>query len=148
MTWKKKMIQYLNLWKKKMASLFWLDDCAWGICLRERKWKIELLCVLDKHGGFMLPKWRLKKWESFEDAAVREFQEETGIYNAKISKEIGIIRDRIRRKKIVLFSFLWTSFSHSSIHDEAIMWVDIKTACKKMKHPSERDFLKKYFPIQ
>jgi len=27
----------IEIWKKKISSFFWLDDCAGGICIRERQ---------------------------------------------------------------------------------------------------------------
>lgn len=142
---KKKYLQIWNNWKKKLASFFWLDDCAGGICTRERKWIIEILCILDKHGWLMLPKGQLKKWECFEDAAIREFQEETGLYNIKLWKKIGTLRDRLRRKKIVFFEILCPHHSHVAIHDEAILWIPIAKALLQMKHPSETHFVKKTY---
>ena len=142
MKWNKK--GYLELWKKRIASFVWLDPCAGWICLRERKWKTELLCVIHKDGGIMIPKWRIKPWESTEDAALREFREETGIYTSILGEKIGVIRDRIRRKKITLYKIHHGSWQHTSVHDEAIMWIEIGQALKKIKHLSERKFIEKY----
>jgi 8-oxo-dGTP pyrophosphatase MutT (NUDIX family) len=132
-------------WKKFLASFFWLDPCAGGICTRERKWKIEILCVTHKDGGLMLPKWRMKPWETMEQTALREFREETGIYNCTLWKKIGTIRDRNRRKKIIFYA-IQSSWPHSPVHDEAIMWVHLEDAAKKMKHTTERAFIERYVP--
>jgi 8-oxo-dGTP pyrophosphatase MutT (NUDIX family) len=144
MKWAKKT-GFFEQCKKYIASIFWLDPCAGGICLRERRWKIEILCVLHKNGMLMLPKWKMKQWEKSDKAALREFQEETGIRNSVLWKKIGTIRDRIRRKKIIFYSICYNHDMHTALHDEAIMWVHLHEAAKKMKHGSEKKFLEKYF---
>ncbi len=133
-----------ELLKKRLASYLWLDQCAGGICIRERKGNREILCVLHKDGGVMLPKWRIRQWETRENAALREFQEETGIYNSILGSKIGVIRDRIRRKKVTLYWIHENQGKHTPIHDEAIIWVCLEESPKKMKHASERDFILKY----
>lgn len=143
MKWMKKWTLF-ERWKKFLASIFWLDPCAGGICLRERNWETEILCVIHWDGGIMLPKWRIKQRETPGDAALREFQEETGLYSGTLGKNIGTIRDRNRRKKII-FYHVHSSGPHTPIHDEAVMWVLLKNAPKKMKHPTESEFLKKHF---
>jgi ADP-ribose pyrophosphatase YjhB (NUDIX family) len=140
----KKKQKKLEVWKKKIASFFWLDDCAGGISLRERKWKREILCVLHRDGSYMLPKWQVKEWESFADAALREFREETGIQNVALWEKIAVIRDRIRRKKIIFFSMNHGESAMTAIRDEAIMWVEVEKSAKKMKHESERKFIEKH----
>lgn len=140
----KKVKKIMKAWKRKISSFFWLNDCAGGICIRERKWIRELLCVLHNDGGFMLPKWWIKKWESFEEAALREFREETGMNHPAIVEKIGVIYDKIRRKKIVFFLMQYRESSHSTLRDEATMWIDLEKSSRKMKHKSEQEFIEKY----
>lgn len=91
----------------------------------------------------MLPKWRVKRWESLENAALREFQEETGLYGGQLGQKIGTIRDRLRRKKIT-FYWITNTARHTSVTDEAIMWVELSLAAWKMKHKSEQKFIEKH----
>lgn len=77
-------------------------------------------------GATLLPKWRVKKWESFETAALREFREETGVHNSSIVTEIATVRDRIRRKKIVFFHMRHTESPPTTIRDEAVMWIELE----------------------
>lgn len=99
---------------------------------------------MHKNGGLMLPKWRVKPNESLKEAAKREFQEETGLYGYQMGDEIGILRDRYRRKKITFFWFKNPSSKHSEIHDEAIVWIDAIKALPLMKHAGEKKFIEKY----
>lgn len=64
--------------------------------------------------------------------------------NATIIEKIGIIRDRIRRKKIVFFLMKYQENSHTNIRDEASMWVDLDKSPTKMKHESERKLIEKH----
>ena len=134
---------FLHRVKKVLSSLVWLDVCAGGVCIRERKNQREILCVMHKNGGIMLPKGRVKNHETLEQAALREFSEQTGIYQVSLGSKIGTLRDRIRRKKI---TFFWIEHAklQTPVHDEAVIWVEIGRAFSQMKHTSERQFIKKY----
>jgi 8-oxo-dGTP pyrophosphatase MutT (NUDIX family) len=91
----------------------------------------------------MLPKGRIKKWETTEQSALREFQEETWLYGNSLGTKIGIIRDRLRRKKIT-FYMIRPGSRHTAVTDEAIMWIELARAAEKMKHKSEQKFIEKY----
>lgn len=99
---------------------------------------------MHKKGWLMLPKWKIKHGESYESAAKREFEEETGLYGYKLWDKIGILRDRYRRKKIIFFWFHNPASKHSEIHDEAIVWIPLQKSLRHMKHISERKFIEKY----
>jgi len=64
--------------------------------------------------------------------------------HATILEKIGTIRDRIRRKKIVLFLIQYRESSNATLCDEATMWVDLEKSSRKMKHKSEKEFIEKY----
>ncbi|HTQ63154.1 MAG TPA: NUDIX domain-containing protein [Puia sp.] len=59
---------------------------AGGIVINERN---EIL-ILFRRSKWELPKGHLEKGESFEDCALREVKEETGLKNLAIVKYIGI----------------------------------------------------------
>jgi len=140
---KKKYLQTWNNWKKKIASFFWLDDCAGGLCIRDGKRWRDILVVLHKDGGVMIPKWKVKPWESLATAALREFQEETGLYSSRLGKKIGVMRDRLRRKKIHIYKIDNIVVS-SLIRDEAVVWMSLEKALIHLRHKSEKKFLEKY----
>lgn len=50
----------------------------------------------------------------------------------------------MRRKKINFYWIRETSSKHSAMHDEAIMWIELSKASKKMKHTSEARFIEKH----
>ncbi len=82
----KNKISTFDNWKMWLSSLFWLEPCAGGICLRERQWQSEVLCIAHKKWGLMFPKWRIKRGETLEIGAIREIQEETWYSNISIKK--------------------------------------------------------------
>jgi 8-oxo-dGTP pyrophosphatase MutT (NUDIX family) len=91
----------------------------------------------------MLPKWRIKLWETLKIGAIREIQEETGLYGFTLGNKVGVLRDRKRRKKITFFE-VKNAGIHSPVHDEAIMWVSIEHALKHLKHDGEKKLIEKY----
>ena len=92
----------------------------------------------------MLPKWRCKVGETVEDAAIREFQEETGIYDFKLGEKIWVVRDRKRRKKTTFFKINKPGKQHTQFHDEATLWIKIEDALVDMRHKGERKLVKEY----
>ncbi len=92
----------------------------------------------------MLPKGRCKVGETVEEAATREFREETGIYDFKLGEKIGIVRDRKRRKKTTFFAIEKPGKQHAHFHDEATLWVKIEDALVDMRHKGERKLVKEY----
>jgi 8-oxo-dGTP pyrophosphatase MutT (NUDIX family) len=66
---------------------------------------VEVLVVhRPKHGDWSLPKGKLEHGESFEHAAVREVEEETGV-RCTLGPELGSRRyfDRYGRDKVVRY---------------------------------------------
>lgn len=141
---KKSPLNHWQIFKRWLSSFFWLEPCAGAIITRERNGGKEILCIAHKKWGLMLPKWRWKIGESTQEIAVREIQEETGLYGFKLGREIATIRDRKRRKKITFFEVKNPSTTHAHIKDEAIIWTPHKEAVKKMRHESEKQLLAEY----
>lgn len=82
-----------------LARAFWLarptrkETCAGGIVIREKGGIAEVLLIGDKYGMMALPKGHVDSHESFEEAAVREVSEETGL-SVTITAYIGDVRYR------------------------------------------------------
>ena len=128
--------------KTRIKKYFWLTPCAGGLCIRERKWVQELLCVAHKKGTIMLPKGRIKPGETSEVWALREFREETGIYDCELGKFIGTIRDRHRGKIIDFYEIKKPGKIHK-FKDEHTFWIPLDEALSQMKHPIETRFLQR-----
>ncbi len=138
------LVVFLSKSKRYISSFFWLEPCAGGICTRKRGNTIELLCICHKKGKIMLPKWRRKAGETIEEAAIREFREETGIFDFKLGEKIWVVRDRKRRKKTTFFKIEKPGKQHTHVHDEATLWVKIEDALVDMRHKGERKLVKEY----
>lgn len=130
--------------KRFISSLLWLEPCAGGMCIRKRGDKKELLCISHREGRLMLPKWKCKIQETLQEAAKREFREETGIFDFQLGEILWVVRDRKRRKKTTFFTILKPGKQNPHIHDESVLWVEINQAIKEMRHKEEKKLLQKY----
>lgn len=73
-----------------------IERAAGGLVVRGDKTNRELLMIDDAYGKVSFPKGHLEAGESWEDAAVREIEEETGV-RARIVGSIGRVEYRIER---------------------------------------------------
>ena len=99
-------------------------------------------------GEWSLPKGKLDRGESFEQAAVREVLEETAC-RASIRGFIGAIDYRVRngRPKVVLYYDLDLEREGEfkpgrEIQDLA--WLLPRRALERLRHPGEREILKRF----
>ncbi len=85
-----------------------IERAAGGVVIRVRDGVRQVLLIDDAYGHVSFPKGHLEKGESWEDAAIREVREETGI-EARIlmplsRMEYDVVRDdRHIRKQVRLF---------------------------------------------
>ncbi len=101
---------------------------------------------------FCLPKGKIEKSETLQEAALREVKEETGL-NGIIEKELGKIKywfyseeDKARVHKTVTFFLIRYESGDTSDHDtdaEEVRWLPIDDALKIMTYPSERQMVEK-----
>ena len=101
---------------------------------------------------FCLPKGKIEKPETPEQAALREIREETGLTGV-IEKEIGKIKysfdlpeEEIVINKTVTFFLVRYVSGDTKDHDtdaEDVRWLSIKEALKIMTYPSERQIVEK-----
>ncbi len=84
----RKLILYNNSDAKRLLddfiSLFWYIEAAGGLVIND---KDEQLFIY-RFGKWDLPKGKIERNETREDAAIREVQEETGLLEVKIIKEL------------------------------------------------------------
>ncbi len=101
---------------------------------------------------FCLPKGKMEKPETPQQAALREIKEETGL-TGTIEKELGKIKywfyseeDKARVHKTVYFYLVKYLSGSTSDHDtdaEDVRWLPIEEALKIMTYPSEREIVEK-----
>ena len=99
-----------------------------------------------------LPKGHVERKESFEEAALREVKEETGI-SGRVLAPLGFIRyaffdleAKRRIFKTVYFFLLRYLNGKLSDHDEEVecaKWFSIPQAIKRIEYPTERKILRK-----
>ncbi len=73
-----------------------VERAAGGVVVRERNGAREVLLIDDQYGKVSFPKGHLEPGESWEQAALREVQEETGVI-ARIAGDIGRVEYLIER---------------------------------------------------
>ena len=122
---------------------------AGGIISRQSPEGTEVLVVHRfRYDDWCLPKGKLEGNELFEEAALREVEEETG-YGAHIKDFAGCVCYRVKGKqKVVLF---WNMEAVSECafkpSDEVkeTRWFSVKSAKKIMNYPLEKKLLTKVF---
>jgi 8-oxo-(d)GTP phosphatase len=116
-------------------------------CTHKNSTKYQLLIVhRPKYDDWSLPKGKLISGESWEEAAIREVKEETGVA-VKIGNFGGPVLYRVGDAfKLVLFwRMKWrrgTRFIPNSEVDK-IEWVSFKEAMKKLTYPQEKELIDK-----
>ncbi|UKS29566.1 NUDIX domain-containing protein [Paenibacillus sp. HWE-109] len=78
-----------------------IERAAGGLVLRKVRIGYQVLLIEDRYGHVCFPKGHLESGESWEDAAVREIFEETGIKSSILSP-LGDIEYPIKRKGITV----------------------------------------------
>jgi len=68
----------------EFISLFWYVEAAGGIVINDRQEKL----FIHRFGRWDLPKGKIERNETKSDAAIREVQEETGLLEVSITKEL------------------------------------------------------------
>lgn len=139
-----------------------LQFSAGGVIYRKAGSGMEVVILTRRDGKiFCLPKGKIEKHETSQQAALREVKEETGL-TGTIEKELGKInywfyseedrarvplrRDRTRINKTVYFYLVKFESGNTADHDadaEDARWLPIDDALKIMSYPSERQMVEK-----
>jgi 8-oxo-dGTP pyrophosphatase MutT (NUDIX family) len=119
---------------------------AGGVVLRDAAGGRREVAVVHRPGrnDWSLPKGKLMADESFEDCALREVQEETGL-RCRLSRFVGSTeyRDRRDRPKVVhywLMEALDGEFTPSDEVDE-MRWLELTIAGRALTYERDRDLL-------
>jgi 8-oxo-dGTP diphosphatase len=122
---------------------------AGGVLWRVRNSVREVAVIYrERWGGeWSLPKGKLEKGETFEEAAVREVLEETAC-RAEIEDFLAAVDYRVKgRPKVVLFYAMRLVEERSfSPNDEiqALDWIAPEGAFEQLTHEKERDVLRQW----
>lgn len=118
-------------------------EAAGGVVLREGR---VLLVHRPRYDDWTLPKGKLDRGESFEDAALREVWEETGL-RCTLGRELPGIeyRDRKDRPKVVRYWLMELdeepgAFEPNDEVDE-VRWMAVEEAAVKLTYDRDREVL-------
>lgn len=123
---------------------------AGGIVVRNNPNKQILLTIYTHINGLGFPKGHVEEGETFEQTAIREVTEETGLTKLKILKKLGVYskiateRDGTPVEKDIHIYLMESD--KPDFHQEAeekYDWFDIDEAVNQMAVDEDREFLKK-----
>jgi 8-oxo-dGTP diphosphatase len=115
---------------------------AGGLLVRETAAGPEVAVVhRPRYGDWSLPKGKLDDGERFEDAALREVEEETG-YSCELGEELEPARytDRKGRDKLVRFWLMRPTGGEFEPNDEVdeLRWLDPESAVELLDYEHDR----------
>jgi 8-oxo-dGTP diphosphatase len=123
---------------------------AGGVVVRERD-GVKQIAVIHRprHRDWSLPKGKLDKGESFEEAAVREVEEETGL-RCELGRELRPVtyNDRRGRSKVVRYWLMTpldkakAKFKPNSEVDE-LRWLELDDATDLLDYEHDRELVRK-----
>ena len=116
-------------------------DAAGGVVARDDR---VLLVHRPRYDDWTFPKGKLDPGESFEDAALREVQEETGL-RCSLGRELPAVRYEVNgRPKLVRYWLMTpqaeTPFTPNDETDE-LRWVSPPEALALLSYDRDRDVL-------
>jgi 8-oxo-dGTP diphosphatase len=122
-------------------------QAAGGAVLRDRDGGGVELCLVHrpKYDDWSLPKGKLDKGESFEDAAVREVWEETGL-RCRLLQELEPVRyiDGKGRPKVVRYWLMGpledTGFTPNDEVDE-VRWLELPAASALVSYEHDQELV-------
>lgn len=126
---------------------------AGGVVYKKSAGAVKVALIAKKGKTvWCLPKGKIEKAETAEDAAVREIREETGL-EGKLSQPLGEVtywfvsphdKARVFKKvRFFLFKYIKGSLGSRDIEVEETRWFSIPDALKAMTYPSEKGMMQK-----
>jgi ADP-ribose pyrophosphatase YjhB (NUDIX family) len=122
---------------------------AGGLVWRMHADQLEILLVhRPRYNDWTLPKGKLKRGERWEDAALREVAEETGL-SARLDGFAGAFFYTVKEgPKVVLFwnmqaigSSTRNSLSDTPDEVSEVAWLPVAEALHRMDYPDERELI-------
>ena len=123
---------------------------AGGVLIRKtRKGDSVMLVYREHYDDWSLPKGKLKRGESFEEAALREVEEETGC-TVRLEDYIGEVHYEVGDEPKVVRFWRMSLVREGSLEanqevDEAA-WFPVLAAMERLTYSYERDLLLRAFP--
>ncbi len=109
--------------------------------------KICLVRLRPPMKGYVFPKGHVELGETYEQTALREVAEETGLSNLTIKQKLGVVQRQSTEndgtqvtKNIHLYLMTTDSFQHNQ-SDERYEWFTIDEALKALNFIEEKEFL-------
>jgi 8-oxo-dGTP diphosphatase len=123
-------------------------EAAGGLVWRRMGADVEVVIVhRPRYDDWSLPKGKLDENESFEDAAVREVKEETGL-QCELGDYLGetTYTDRKDREKLVRFWAMEAGDGEFQPDDEVddLRWVPIDEAADMLDYPFDRELVRRF----
>jgi 8-oxo-dGTP diphosphatase len=122
-----------------------LVQAAGGLVVRRRQGALELVVVhRPVHADWSLPKGKLEEGETFDEAARREVEEETGL-TCRLVRFIGHTEyvDRKGRPKAVAYWVMEAtggSFT-PNLEVDVLRWVSLAEAARLLTYPRDRELV-------
>ena len=112
---------------------------AGGIVVRERQ---VLLVHRDRYDDWSFPKGKLEAGESWEDAALREVWEETGL-RCTLGEEVGRTQYSVLQgpKEVRYFAMTCDGEPRAQNEVDAVRWVTLDEARELLTHGRDRELL-------
>jgi 8-oxo-dGTP pyrophosphatase MutT (NUDIX family) len=112
--------------------------------------KLEVLLIRKREGLWTLPKGRVKRDESDDDALLRELREETGlggtVLEAVSQSNYRVLKEGRLKRKSVIYYLVWADKGElrpgSQEGIEQVAWMPIPRALKRIGRPRIRAVLR------
>jgi 8-oxo-dGTP pyrophosphatase MutT (NUDIX family) len=122
-------------------------EAAGGVVWREGDGEPEIVVVhRPRYDDWSLPKGKLDPGETFEQAALREVEEETGL-RCELGRFVGetTYADRKQRRKLVRYWAMRAGEGDFAPDDEvdALRWVPLAAAAPLLSYPFDRELVER-----
>lgn len=130
---------------------------AGGVIYRKNNEKYSFVLILDAYDKWTFPKGKVEKGDSFEDTAVRELREETGLTDLKIidyldEKEVTINNpDEEPQSKLIKYYLLESKKGYIKIPNikelKDVRWFSKEEALERIDYPNAKKVFEKAIQI-
>lgn len=126
-----------------------LEISAGGVVYKKTNKGIKILLIKDSYGRWTLPKGKIEKDETPEQAALREIGEETGLSKIKIIDKLDKINYYYRQKNQLIYKTVYHFLIEGDNEQLApnyeiqdAQWFDIDEGIKRIAYKNTKNILK------